>query len=141
MDEYAILSLQWYMPKRYVDMGYGEMPPGGRFVVWACCIEWPSVDYKCLYPSPPEGYVACITVETTKKSKRFSADGKALIRKKRLAQRIQKKCPLFANQAFEKSLIAKPDYFDPQAIAEQDAEFEKKMAKRRHEIDMSWVSP
>lgn len=139
-EAYAILSIQWHMPRHYVEMGYGNMPQGGRFIIWACCVEWPFKDYASLYPSIPKGYCSCIDFKTKKKPRKFSAQAKASIRKKRLAERVQKKMPLFAAQAIERSIDKKPDYFDPQFIAGQDILFEEELARRQHEIDMSWIS-
>lgn len=60
---------------------------------------------------PGNGYAIHIHV-TPKPARRISQEGRASVRRKSLARRIERKWPLFATQVTEEELAARPDYFD-----------------------------
>jgi len=56
-----------------------------------------------------------------------------------MVSRVNKKFPLFADQAIEKNIAAKPDYFDPEKIAQADVIREAAIKKAQHDMDMQYV--
>lgn len=57
------------------------------------------------------GVVAICWTEAPSPVRRLSQDGLARVRRARLRRRLEKKCPLFADQLFDQELAARPDYF------------------------------
>ena len=132
-QKYAIMSQQWYLPR-----GYSKSPPDGRYVLWSVCIPWPCKNYQDLWPADIKNYTCYLSFGTTKRKTRFSSAAKATIRKQRLVARVSKKMPLFADQAVQKQIAAKPDYFDPDKIALTDIEHRRLIEKAEHDMDMQY---
>lgn len=139
-SDYAILAVQWHMPRKYVEWGEGPEPPGGRFTIWSCCVPWPCLDYRDFYPDDiPEKYICSITVCSGKERRKISPEGKASIRRKRLERRIEKKAPLFAAEIIKKEMDSRPEYFDPEAIAQRDLEHARELKEYQEMKDMQWL--
>lgn len=134
-QQYAILCQEWYMPRDYKN----NAPPDGRYVLWSCCIPWPCENYEEFQPPKKEHYVFSLRFGSTKKKRRVSPEGKASIRLKRLQARINKKYPLFAEQALKKAIDKKPDYFNPEKIAQADVLHRAAIKEAAHKLDMLYV--
>lgn len=133
-SKYAILSMQWYLPR-----GYNKCPPDGRYILWSCCVPWPCDNYDELYPERLKNYSHCLSFGSTKIKRRFTPEAKANIRKQRLEARVNRKMPLFAETAIQKKITENQDYFDPEKIALADVKHRLLVEKANHDLDMQYL--
>ena len=59
----------------------------------------------------PEGYGVCLDFPQSRAVKRWSAEAKDRVRKQKMAKRIEKAAPLFADELIARELEQRPDYF------------------------------
>jgi hypothetical protein len=115
----CILSIAWGNP-------YTEPPQGQPRTLWAASIidDSDGEDIRSEHApatTPGDGWAHCWTA-AQKEIKRWSPERKARTRRTRLRRRLDRKTPLLADVLFDAELERRPDYFDADAIAKQDAE-------------------
>lgn len=132
--------ISWFMNDAPEYAKYSP-PLNGIYHLWACCAQFPPpqefthtewVDYIFSLSGiqVPERYIQVQVVGgDLNPIRKISSVGKSSIRKKRMEARIRKKDPLFAEEFIEKAIQAKPEYFDPDFIENEDKEFEERMEK------------
>jgi len=118
-DKYILVSVSWSNPYTEPSLGFKHL--------WAACIpqdvsrdgmpHHEIIKYLRIYAeNKPYGYSLCLDFLDIKNRKRISHEARANMRRKKLADRIMKKDPLFFDHFLNKAIAEKPEYYDQDDI-------------------------
>ncbi|HBP1103724.1 TPA: theronine dehydrogenase [Pseudomonas aeruginosa] len=101
-------SLRWCLPHKPcpgpIELLVMEVPAGTGL---------PDAMHEA-WQKRPQGYGVCLDFPQSQAVRRWSAEAKARVRRQKLAKRVQKAAPLFADELIARELEQRPEYFKGQ---------------------------